>query len=95
MITSAQLRAARALLGIEPDVIATLAGVSADAVSAAESGKWHDDEIPRLLRGVLEEKGVEFLPDDGAESGIGVRLRQSGSADEGLRPEHLNAANDG
>ena len=96
MMTSAQLRAARALLGLDPDAIATLAGVSAAAVSSAEDGTLHDEEILRLLRGALEEKGVEFLPeDDGAESGIGVRLRHSGGSDEGLRPEQLNAANDG
>ena len=100
MITSAQLRAARALLGLDIDAIAALAGVIPSSVSTAENGQLHDADILRRLHDALEEKGVEFLPnddsaDDGADGGIGVRLRQAGEADEGLRPEQLNAANDG
>ncbi len=96
MITAAHLRAARALLGLTIEEITTLAGLSADVVEHVESGQERDIDILRLLRNTLEEKGVSFLADnDSIEGGIGVRLRHpSRAANDGIRPENLNAAND-
>lgn len=97
MITAAHLRAARALLGLTIDDIASAAGLSSEIVEQAEAGQEHDFDILRLLRNALEEKGIAFLADNsGMEGGIGVRLRNTAQASQvGIRPENLNAANDG
>ena len=97
MISAAHLRAARALLGLTIDDVAGIAGLSPGAVEEAEAGREYDFDMLRLLRNVFEEKSVVFLVDnDGMEGGIGVRLRHpSDAASDGIRPENLNAANDG
>ena len=97
MITAAHLRAARALLGLTIDDIAGDAGLSPGMVEQAEAGHEHDFDILRLLRNTFEEKGIAFLSDNsGVEGGIGVRLRHTAQApQDGIRPENLNAANDG
>jgi transcriptional regulator with XRE-family HTH domain len=97
MLTASQLRAARALAHISVDELAAASGLSSDAIIEAEaSATYAEPVLTERLRAVLESKGVVFLPagegDGGA--GPGVRLRQI-SQDEGIRPQNLNAANDG
>jgi transcriptional regulator with XRE-family HTH domain len=93
MITSAQLRAARNLIGLSQGQVAQTTGLSVPTVKRAESEK--DVPVSRAavdaIRKALENAGVIFIAEDA--EGAGVRLRKSRQA-EGLRPEELNAAND-
>ena len=78
MLTPAQLRAARALLGWSRD---TLAGKSCTAVETLQGfeSRGSDPKLSTLNKWyrALEGAGVEFIDDD-AERGPGVRLRHSG-----------------
>lgn len=78
MLTPAQLRAARSLVGWTRDDLARKSGVAAVTVKGFEL-LGADSKISTLnkLRRALETAGVEFI-DDGAKSddgGPGVRLR--------------------
>jgi transcriptional regulator with XRE-family HTH domain len=85
MIIAAQIRAARALLGIDQRQLADLAGVSLPTVQRMEaaSGEVRGtvDKLMRVIR-ALEGAGVEILGDHApsAGAGRGVRLRASGVA---------------
>jgi len=95
MPLSAQLRAARALLGLSPDEIAVAAGVDAAIIAVAERDcAAAATEAVRALVAALEEAGVVFLDSGESEiGGPGVRLRD-GDAEVSMRPDELNAAND-
>ena len=74
-ITGAQVRAARALLGIRRDQLSVTSGVPMRTLSRFEEGEG----APRsatiaAIRTALETAGVEFIPQNGG--GPGVRLRQ-------------------
>lgn len=85
MITGPQMRAARALLGIDQKTLAELAGISVPTVQRMEAS-------PDTVRGVIESltKVVEALDRAGIEligehapsqaSGRGVRLKASASS---------------
>ncbi len=90
-----QLKAARALMGLEQEALAALAGVDVAIIQAMEAhGADHitsrADLLPRVQR-ALESAGVEFLN----HGRPGVRLRSTGKPDEGLRPDQLTSDNDG
>ena len=81
MITGAQLRAARALLGIDQKTLADQAGISLPTVQRMEAS-------PGTVRGVVESltkivealdrAGVELIADGAAsaQGGRGVRLKR-------------------
>lgn len=80
MITAAQLRAARALLGIDQRKLAELAGLSVPTIRRMEGSedvvRGNVDSLVRLVE-ALGNAGVEMI-DAGAESrggGRGVRLK--------------------
>lgn len=80
MITAAQLRAARALLGIDQRQLAELAGVSVPTIQRMEASadvvRGNVDSLMRLLS-ALEIAGIEVI-NEGAVSedgGRGVRLK--------------------
>ncbi len=80
MITSAQLRAARALLGIEQKKLAELSGLSVPTVQRMEASedmiRGNVDSLMKLI-GALDLAGIDLLA-DGAPSpggGRGVRLK--------------------
>ncbi len=80
MITAAQLKAARALLGIDQRTLAQAAGLSLPTVQRMEASKGTIrgtvDSLVKLV-GALEAAGVELIG-EGASStggGRGVRLR--------------------
>lgn len=77
MCTSAQLRAARHLLGLSQADIATATSLSLPTVKRAESDRdvAISQEAVRAIRAALEAAGVEFIPENGG--GAGVRLRKS------------------
>jgi transcriptional regulator with XRE-family HTH domain len=75
MITSAQCRAARGLLGWSQRILADHARVGLMTVHQFEAGT----NIPRratltVIRGAFESAGVEFIDENGG--GPGVRLRE-------------------
>jgi transcriptional regulator with XRE-family HTH domain len=96
-VTSAQLRAARGLLGWTLGDLAQASGVHEEAFAILE----HEDDAgdPHMLdRAVrsLEAAGAIFLANCMmAEGGPGVRLSRKGPFDEGLHPGELTSDNDG
>lgn len=85
MITGAQMRAARALLGIDQKTLASLAGVSVPTIQRMESS-------PNTVRGVIESltrvvaalegAGVELIAEQAPSQacGRGVRLKETASS---------------
>ena len=81
MMTSAQLRAARALLGIDQRRLAELSGVSLPTIQRMEASEGTVRGVVSSLTKVVEaldEAGVELIGDDQPSSGRGrgVRLKQ-------------------
>lgn len=76
MVTPAQLRAARSLLGLSQEQVAIAAGVSAPTVRRAEGSAAisASERAIAAIRAALEAAGVEFIPENGG--GPGVRLRK-------------------
>ena len=83
MITAAQLRAARALVGADQRRLAELAGLSLPTIQRMEASegviRGTVDSLTKLIA-ALQEAGVELIG-EGAVSqggGRGVRLRAAG-----------------
>jgi transcriptional regulator with XRE-family HTH domain len=74
MVTSAQIRAARALLNWTVRDLAEKAGVHRNTVTRAETDATGPGHATAAIRAALEQAGVEFIPANG--SGVGVRLRR-------------------
>jgi len=93
MTESAQVRAARALIGWSQAELAEAAGVPLSTVERIESGE--PGSIPAeavdKLRAALESAGVTFIAKNGG--GAGVRLSKGGEA-KYLGWDDLTAAND-
>lgn len=74
MITSGQLRAARALLGIEQKTLAEMAGVSLPTIQRMEASdgtvRGNVDTLTKVVE-ALERAGIELLN----VGGRGVRLK--------------------
>jgi len=93
MITGAQIRQARALLGWGASRLADRSKLPTSTIQRAES---MDGEPPvtqahaKAIRKTLEAAGVEFT--NGHEPG--VKLRRL-AAEGGIPPDQLNAENDG
>ena len=96
MISSQQLRAARALLGYTQERLCAHSGVEPDLLAKAESD---DGERQAALMDTLErffaDEGIVFIEDGENGGGAGVRLKHPNAACNGIRPEDLNSANDG
>lgn len=80
MITAAQLRAARALLGIDQKTLAELAGLSVPTIQRMETSEGNVRGVVESLTKVVEAldlAGVELIGDNAPSlgSGRGVRLR--------------------
>lgn len=76
MMTSEQIRAARALLRWEQKDLAIASGVSLPTIKRLETKPGplnaHGPTVAALSR-ALEEAGIQFIPENGG--GPGVRLR--------------------
>lgn len=85
MITAAQMRAARALLGIDQKTLAEMAGVSVPTIQRMEASPGNVRGVVDSLTKVVDAlnlAGIELIG-DGAQSlsgGRGVRLREPGTA---------------
>jgi transcriptional regulator with XRE-family HTH domain len=92
MITAAQLRAARALLGIDQRTLAEAAQLSLPTIQRMERSKGlvrgNVDSLMKLI-GALERLGLELIGENAQSlgGGRGVRLRSPDGADRGAR-EH-------
>lgn len=80
MITSAQMRAARALLGIDQKTLAELSGLSVPTIQRMESSSGNVRGVVESLTKVvqaLELAGVELIGEGAASpsGGRGVRLK--------------------
>ena len=80
MITAAQLRAARALLGMDQRDLAEASGLSLPTIQRMEASdgtiRGHVDSLVKLIS-ALEAAGVELIGDGAASQGggRGVRLK--------------------
>jgi len=80
MITAAQLRAARALLGIDQRRLAALCRLSVPTIQRMEASddviRGNVDSLMKLIS-ALDEAGIELIGEGAvsAEGGRGVRLR--------------------
>ncbi|ARQ08623.1 helix-turn-helix domain-containing protein [Rhizobium etli] len=78
-LSSAQCRAARALLGWSQDQLAAASKVAKATIANFEAGKRAPYERTlQDIRESLESAGVQFIPENGG--GVGVRL---------AKPQHL------
>ena len=81
MITSAQMRAARALLGIDQSTLAKLSGVSVPTIQRMEASdgvvRGVIDTLTKVIE-ALEKAGIQLIGDNAASAGggRGVRLRE-------------------
>ncbi len=80
MLTNAQLRAARALLGIDQRELAEMAGLSVPTIQRMESSDGNVRGIVDSLMKVvaaLEKAGIELIAEGAVsgDGGRGVRLR--------------------
>jgi predicted transcriptional regulator len=83
LITSFQMRAARALLGIDQRELAELAGVSVPTIQRMEASGGNVRAVVDSLTKVVEalnRAGVELIGDHARSDngGRGVRLREAG-----------------
>jgi transcriptional regulator with XRE-family HTH domain len=83
MLTAAQMRAARALVGMEQKMLAELSGVSLPTIQRMEASNGVVRGVIETLMkvmGALEAAGVEFINEGAVSSGggRGVRLRRAG-----------------
>ncbi|MDX0568607.1 transcriptional regulator [Sinorhizobium medicae] len=82
MITAAQMRAARALLGIDQKTLAELSGLSIPTIQRMESSSGNVRGVVESLTRVitaLELAGIELIGEGTASpaGGRGVRLKSS------------------
>ncbi|WP_299809148.1 helix-turn-helix domain-containing protein [uncultured Roseibium sp.] len=85
MITAAQMRAARALAGIDQKTLAEKAGVSVPTIQRMEASDGNVRGVIETLTKVIDALnacGVEILGDNQPSTGggRGVRLMQPGSS---------------
>lgn len=85
MITAAQMRAARAMLGIDQRTLAELAGVSVPTIQRMEAShgtvRGVIESLTRIIE-ALDRAGVEMIAEGAvsASGGRGVRLKTSAPA---------------
>lgn len=83
MITGSQMRAARAMLGVDQRELARLSGLSLPTIQRMETSdgvvRGNVDSLMKLVD-ALQEAGIELIGDNAASSqgGRGVRLSTPG-----------------
>jgi transcriptional regulator with XRE-family HTH domain len=94
MITSQQMRAARALLGLDQRQLAELAGLSLPTIQRMEASDGQVRGVVDTLVKVItaiEGAGVELLGENAPSTGVGrgVRLRETAAGKPQGRGESL------
>jgi transcriptional regulator with XRE-family HTH domain len=98
MITATQLRAARALLGIDQKALAGMAGVSVPTIQRMEASRGNVrgviDTLTRIIA-ALDRAGIEFIAEGmpSTAGGRGVRLKAVAAGDGSAAGGH--GADDG
>ncbi len=95
MITSSQLRAARALLGIDQRTLAAMAGLSLPTIQRMEVSEGQVRGIIDTLVKVidaLEAAGVELIADNMPSTGTGRGVRLKDVAVKAIRQKRAAAA---
>jgi predicted transcriptional regulator len=90
MITSQQMRAARALLGIDQRRLAELAGLSVPTIQRMEaSGGQVRGVVDTLVKVVtaLEGAGIELIGENAPSRGSGRGVRLKSGAENPVAPE--------
>ncbi len=87
MITAAQIRAARALLGIDQRQLAEMAGVSLPTIQRMEASAGNVRGVVETLTKVVEafdRAGIELIGENSVsrEGGRGVRFKQVKTASD-------------
>lgn len=88
MISASQLRAARALLGLDQRALAALAGLSLPTIQRMETStgviRGNVDSLMKLLD-ALDAAGVELVGENAPSTGTGrgVRLKDPAAASDG------------
>lgn len=85
MITAAQMRAARALLGIDQKALADMAGLSVPTIQHMESSRGNVRGVVDSLMKVVEaldRAGIELIGEEASSQGKGrgVRLKSPAAA---------------
>ncbi len=94
MITASQLRAARALLGVDQRQLAELADISLPTIQRMEASdgmvRGNVDSLMKLIA-ALEGAGVELIADNAVShgGGRGVRLKEAVSLQNGRRTKSV------
>jgi transcriptional regulator with XRE-family HTH domain len=84
MISASQLRAARALLGLDQRQLAGMAGLSVPTIQRMEASdgviRGNVDSLMKLI-GALEQAGIELIAEGSVsqDGGRGVRLKERGA----------------
>ncbi len=94
MITGTEVRMARAGLAMAARDLADAAGISPGELEQIEAGIAVEVASLEAVRRALEAAGAQFPDSDGGLLTVAVP-RDAGAPDAGLRPEELNASNDG
>jgi transcriptional regulator with XRE-family HTH domain len=86
MITAAQMRAARALLGIDQRRLAALSGLSLPTIQRMEASdgvvRGNVDSLMKLV-GSLQDAGIELISEGAASTGTGRGVRLIASRPRG------------
>jgi len=95
MITAAQIRGARAMMGMTVNELADASQLSVSLIETIERHAESDDaNAIAAVRAVFEARGILFLASGSQDAGgPGLRLKDHDGGD-GTRPENLNATND-
>jgi transcriptional regulator with XRE-family HTH domain len=85
VITVAQIRAARGLLGWSQSELAKHAGLSLPTVKRVEAGTGPrvSDEARSCIRQALEMGGAKFISENGGGPGVRLRKRRRTKAPKG------------
>ncbi len=78
MITAAQMRAARALLGIDQQTLADLADVSLPTIQRMEASQGNVRGVVETLTKVVQafdDAGIELIGENAASHGVGRGVR--------------------
>ena len=90
MITSGQLKAARALLGIDQRDVAAMSSLSVPTIQRMEASdgviRGNVDSLMKLIK-ALDDAGIALIGDDAASAagGRGVRLKEAATAGSSRR----------
>src|SRR5277367_2911385 len=96
MITAGQLRASRALLGIDQRALAEAAGLSLPTIQRMEASegviRGNVDSLMKLVA-ALEAAGIELIGPGGTSisGGRGVRLREDVASPKVVRPRQTKS----